>query len=363
MINLNHLTRFVRIIGFLSILFLDIFLPKSFAQQNERLRIGFYNMENYFDPFVDSTLQYNEFTPEGAQHWSYKRYITKRNNAFKTIMALGEGNPIALLGMCEVENDFVLKDLLYNTPLKRFPYQFINYPSPDRRGIDAALIYRKDVLRLLSSKPIPLRESLDPGFKSRDILFASFLVEDSDTLYVFVNHWPSRYGGEVETIERRMLAALTLKKNVDSIMLVRAEAKVVIMGDFNDSPQDPSISDGLKAGALEDTTYTSQLINLFTDAAKLGFEGTLKHQYDWQIFDQIIVSKSLIRAQDRLVLVPESAQIFHPDFLFDDDDRYMGKKLFRTYVGPRYIGGYSDHLPVYIDLRIINSGSQSDSKN
>ena len=363
MIVFKLIPQFVRIISISSVLFVGLLQSRSVAQQSENLRIGFYNVENYFDPFVDSTRQYNEFTADGAQRWSYRRYLTKRNHTFKTITAMGEGNPIALLGMCEVENEFVLKDLLYNTPLKKFPFQFINYPSPDRRGIDAALIYRKDVLRLISSKPIPLRDSLDPEFKSRDILLASFSVSDTDTLFVLINHWPSRYGGEVETIERRMLAALTLKKQVDSIVALQPNAKLVIMGDFNDSPNDPSILNGLKAVAETEINDSSLLINLFTDASKLGFDGTLKHQYDWQIFDQIMVSKSLYDANNRLVLEPHSARIFHPDFLFEADDRYMGRKLFRTYVGPRYIGGFSDHLPVFIDLKLINHASQSDLKN
>ena len=349
-LKLPFLSAFFKII--LTYLFLILLSQDTIAQQAASYRIAFYNVENFFDTEIDSTREYNAFTPEGEQSWNFYRYRKKRTNLFKTILAAGEGNPIALIGMCEIENDKVLRDLIISTPLKNFDYQYVNYPSPDRRGIDVGLIYQRSKMRLIASEPIALKDPENEQFRSRDILYASFLIQ-MDTLHVYINHWPSRWGGELPTQRLRMLAAQTLRNHVDSICLVHPDAKVIIMGDFNDKPTDESILKGLQALAAEEVTEPHQLVNLFTNPAELGFEGTLKHQYDWQIFDMIIVSQALLK-NTGLSVVEGSQRIFAPDFLFADDERYMGKKLFRTYVGPRYVGGFADHLPVFVDLEFEN---------
>ena len=309
-------------------------------------------MENFFDPFVDSTRTYNDYTEDGSQHWTLSRFYKKRNNIYKTILALSEGAPLSVLGMCEVENTFVTTMLFQETPLKRHNYRVIHYEGDDRRGIDVAIAYSIDKLQLISSEVIKIRNPDNKRFKTRDILYAKFYDRQSDTLHCFVNHWPSRYGGEKETIHLRELAAYILKDKVDS--LIRASGcipKVVIMGDFNDTPLDNSMLNILKAKPPERRHVEDTLVNLFVNADDLGFEGTLKHQYRWQIFDQIIISNSLYNDSKSLRYINKSATIFHSDFLLVDDETYGGKKLFRTYIGPKYQGGYSDHLPVYIDLR------------
>lgn len=320
----------------------------SHAQNGSLLRVVFYNLENFFDVFEDSTRSYNAFTPEGEQRWSYHRYKLKRNNIFKTIAALGKGELPAIVGLCEVENEFVVRDIILKTPLKSGNYEVVHYESADRRGIDVALIYRKDYLKLFTSQVIRLVDTADPGFLTRDILFSGFIVND-DTLYTYVNHWPSRYGGQMETIPKRRLAAQTLRKHIDSLLSVQQNAKIIIMGDFNDSPTDESITKWLNAHTLEHQNETS-LVHLFTDPRKLGHEGTLKHQHSWQIFDHIIISSALMNATKGIHYKDQSATIFKAPFLLMDDERHLGQKLNRTYTGPTYIGGYSDHLPVYIDL-------------
>lgn len=330
---------------------LSLLAHSIFSQNLDRLRIGFYNLENFYDPFVDSTKVYNDFTKDGVQHWNYTRYIKKRNNIYKTIHAIGEKESVSILGVCEIENEFVLKDLLYNTPLKKTAYQFVHYDSPDRRGIDAALIYRKDQMRLIASKAIALTDPNDSTFISRDIVYASFEIA-CDTVHVFVNHWPSRYGGELESQHRRKLAANLLRSYVDSLCLLQAKMpKIVIMGDFNDSPQDESIVRYLRANEMNSFNENNcELLNLFFNSQQLGFKGTLKYQHQWQIFDQIIISASLCNDTTGVVYKNNSARIFTAPFLFEEDSRHLGEKLFRTYVGPKYYGGFSDHLPVYIDL-------------
>ncbi len=340
-----------------SILFLYIILQRftineSYSQNRDNLRIAFWNLENFFDPFVDSTRSYNEYTEDGVQHWTMSRFYKKRNNLYKTILSLSEGNPLAIIGLCEVENTFVTTMLFHETPLKKHNYKVIHYEGDDRRGIDVALVYSIDKLQLIYSEAIKIRGPDNKKIKTRDILYAKFYDRVGDTLHCFVNHWPSRYGGEKETIYLREIAAQNLKSKVDSLVVSCDDfPKIIIMGDFNDTPFDKSILNLLKAKPPEEFTNEDTLVNLFAnDNKKLGFEGTLKHQYRWQIFDQIIISKSLYDSKS-LHYVRKSATIFHKDFLFIDDATYGGKKLFRTYVGPKYNGGFSDHLPVYIDLK------------
>ena len=315
---------------------------EAVAQEKGDFRVAFWNFENFFDPFVDSTRVYNEFTENGSQHWTKSRFYKKRNNMYKAILAISENEPLAVLGIAEVENQYVLNMLFNQTPLKTHNYRIVHYEGDDKRGIDVALVYCIDKLQLVYTEPVKVKNPKNRKYKTRDMLYAKFYDRRGDTLHVFVNHWPSRYGGERETIKLRSLAANTLKHKVDSLVFLHQTIpKVIIMGDFNDTPEDPSIKDILCYDVL---------VNLFADGNKLGFEGTLKHQYTWQIFDQIIVTNSLINNDKGLVYRRNSAAIFHGDFLFEKDESFGGVKLFRTYVGPKYFGGYSDHLPVYIDL-------------
>lgn len=324
-------------------------------QGQERLRFAFYNLENFFDTHIDSTLDYNAFTPEGEQRWTNHRYYKKRNDIYRVIMALGDWEAPTLLGFCEIENEMVLGDLVYRTPLKSANYSFVHYHSSDFRGIDAALIYRLDQLQLISSRPIPVKDPENPDFRTRDILYADFIVNQMDTVHVYVNHWPSRYGGVLSTIPKRLLAALTLRADIDSLMQVKPHAKVILMGDFNDTPEDDSIIKGLRALPPDDLGPGEQLVHLFTNKTELGHHGTIKYQHMWQIFDHIIVSRSLFEATNGLRYSPGSAKIFASEFLLVEDERYLGQKLFRTYVGPRYTGGISDHLPVFIDLEFVEA--------
>ena len=320
------------------------------AQNPARLRFAFYNVENFFDIETDSTRDYNAFTPDGDQHWTLYRFFQKRNNIFKTLVALGQGTAPALVGFCEVENDLVLQEVIYRTPLKSAGYGIVHYESPDRRGIDVGLIYRKEFLRLVTSQPIPVSNPDDSSFLTRDILFAGFETPANDTVFVYINHWPSRYGGQVESMDKRMLAAKTLRQHYDSLLEVLPKAKVIMMGDFNDTPLDPSLVDGLQTKNAGSDYAETDLIQLFFPGNTLGYEGTLKHGHSWQIFDQIIVSPQLYLSEKGTGYCRSSATIFAADFLMENDDRNLGKKLNRTYMGPTYIGGYSDHLPVYIDL-------------
>ncbi|MCR5646226.1 MAG: endonuclease [Bacteroidales bacterium] len=316
----------------------------------DSVMVAFWNLENFFDPFVDSTRVYNEFTEDGSQHWTTSRFYQKRNNIYKAILAFSNHQAIGIMGVCEVENDFVLNAVFGMTPLKRFHYRWVHYEGPDRRGIDPAIVYSIDRFQLMHSEAVPYRNPDDTTMVSRDILYAKFFDYRSDTLHCFVNHWPSKYRGELETVEARNCAARILRRKVDSIVAVEPEAKIVIMGDFNDTPDAPCLSEVLQAHGSCDTVNDHLLCNLFAQPGKLGFKGTLKYQDAWMVFDQIIVSRSLLESAT-LHCRPEDAHIVHDDMLLIDDPTYHGKKLNRTYLGPKYLGGFSDHLPVLLLLR------------
>ena len=391
-LHLQHIILFMK--RFVQLFFVTLLVfPVVCQAQTEgtSVRVAFWNMENFFDPFVDSTKTYNAFTEDGMQHWTKSRFYKKRNNMYKAILAMSENRPIGILGMCEVENEYVLSAVFEQTPLKKHNYRWVHYEGPDKRGIDPAIVYSLDHFSLVESAVFPYYNPEDTAYHSRDILYAKFVsvahpntgdrgslpamtpvegaspegviagltrnpLRPCDTIHVFVNHWPSRYSGELETVGSRSCSAALLRSKVDSIVAAAPEGyqpKVIMMGDLNDCPTDPSVYDVLRArhpSEMEDGC----LINLFGKNDGLGFEGTLKHQSDWQIFDQIIVTPSVMDDKEGLHYQEGSARIFHVDFMLEDDETYHGKKLFRTYIGPRYFGGFSDHLPVYIDL-IMNA--------
>lgn len=328
------------------ILFLDV----AYGQQTDSVMVVFWNMENFFDPFTDSTRSYNAFTEHGEQHWTVSRFYRKRNNLYKAILSFSNGLPIGLFGVCEVENDYVLNALFAQTPLKRFNYRWVHYEGPDRRGIDPAIVYSKDLFQLVHSEAIPYHNHEDTTVVSRDILYAKFFDYRQDTLHCFVNHWPSKYRGELETEEMRNAAARMLRRKVDSLFAKAACPKIIIMGDFNDTPEAPCIRKVLGAGLGQDSLPENALVNLFAHPRQLGFKGTLKYREQWMVFDQIIVSKYLIN-NDLIHCTLSDALIIHEPFLLEEDETYHGLKLNRTYVGPRYHGGFSDHLPVRILLK------------
>ena len=312
--------------------------------------VAFWNMENFFDPYTDSTRVYNEYTEQGGQHWTKSRFYKKRNNLYKAILSFSKNQPIGILGVCEVENDVVLNALFAQTPLKKFHYRWIHYDGPDRRGIDPAIVYSKDLFQLIYSETVPYRNPLDSTAISRDILYAKFFDYRNDTIHCFVNHWPSKYRGELETVEARNCAARIARNKVDSIVAIVPDAKIILMGDFNDVPEAPCIKEVLGAKHLSECSDNDLLVNLFAKPSDLGFEGTLKYQDSWMIFDQIIVSKSLIYSNS-IHCISSDARIVHEGFLLTEDGTYHGEKLNRTYLGPRYLGGFSDHLPVLVPLR------------
>lgn len=348
---MNILASFHVTAGLLVII-LSCFTPNDRKMQSLpvvelQYRIVFYNTENFFDTRNDSLTADDEFTPEGGMHWNYSKYKSKLNNLYKTFIALGNWSPPDLIGICEVENRQVLTDLVNKTPLSKFNYLVIHANSPDKRGIDVAILYNSERVKVLQSRYFGIGKA---GLFTRDILYCKARL-GYDTCHFFINHWPSRSAGQLETEPNRLVAASRLRSIVDSLFHVCSKAKIVIMGDFNDEPWDMSLSQRLQAKTDTRHAQSDYLYNLSRAPESGKFKGTVKFRGEWTLFDQVIVSGSLLGALKGLHVQPGDYHIFGESFLLEPDEQYNGFKPYRTYNGYKYQGGFSDHLPVYIDLR------------
>ena len=299
--------------------------------QSERWTLAFWNVENFFDTKHDTLKEDFAFTPEGDHHWTKSRYEDKRDKIYKMIAAMRYPD---VVGLSEVENDYVLRDLCRYTPLRRYHYEFVHYESPDRRGSDCALIYRKHRLKVLESRAICVSDS-SKGFQTRDILLVGGVLMQGlrrDSCYILVNHWPSKLGGAVAE-RRRVVIAQKLRFLLDSLWVAHPSALVLAMGDFNSDPYESPMDN---MGFSKDGRNAEGFINLMYGLKRGG--GSYKYKDSWSYIDQVIANRDL------------KVEAFSPDFILLDDERNMGKKVFRTYVGMRYLGGFSDHLPLIIEV-------------
>ncbi|MDD4631569.1 endonuclease/exonuclease/phosphatase family protein [Proteiniphilum sp. UBA5510] len=318
----------------------------------ERFRVMFYNVENLFDTKDDSLKNDDQFLPDGFMRWTPWKYWEKLRNIARVITATGGMVSPALVGLCEVENDSVIFDLAKRSPLRVQEYAYIVSDSPDERGIDVALLYQRHQFRLLENREYEIRFDRQARRTTRNILHAVGNLVNGDTLDVFVCHFPSRSEGVRETEPLRIAAAALLREKTDSLFRTRKEARILIMGDFNDHPNDKSLARTLQAGRLTEQPNKEELYNLFYHRLKERDFGSYKYRGRWEVLDQFIVSGNMLMGRGSVSVDGNNAHIFRPDFLLEEDTRYYGKKPFRTNLGPRYMGGFSDHLPIYMDLHI-----------
>jgi len=304
-------------------------------------RVMFYNVENLFDPSDNPDKKDKEFTPNGPRHWNNKRYYNKLNNLAKVITALGEWDTPVLVGLCEVENNKVVHDLTTYSPLRKMQYRYVITDSEDARGINVALLYQRDRFKYLYHDCIRITFPYNPQKKTRDVLHVTGQIITGDTLDVFVCHFPSRRGGQWASEPDRIRAASAVRTAIDSLNTCRLNVNILILGDFNDEPSDKSLSQVL----VKDDLY-----NLFLPVSQHSRIGTYKFGDQWNFLDQIIVSAHLLDGQRPFHVIPETATIFQAGFLFVDDRTHGGKRPKKTFHGYRYEGGYSDHLPVFVDF-------------
>ncbi len=309
---------------------------------SENYSVMFFNVENLFDCIDDSTKLDDEFLPDGDKRWTYKRMHHKITGISKTILAANAWEPPGIIGLCEIENEWVLKRLIYDTGLSTLGYDYIHYESEDRRGIDVAVLYRKEHLKLLAASAIELSDSTR-GFFTRDALYLKGIIA-SDTIHLIINHWPSKRGGSLHSETKRLNVARRIVSHIDSIKQFEVNPKLIVMGDFNAEYSSPAIEQ-LKASSSIDSYLKPSDIN--NDNAG----GSYKYQGQWSLIDHIFISNSWLsdktyQFEHKVVALP---------FLLAPDPTYSGEKPNRTYIGPRYNGGISDHLPVVLTISKYNS--------
>lgn len=308
--------------------------------------IAFYNLENFFDTKDDRGKDDGEYLPGSEKHWTPERYKRKKEHVAEVISSLKAGRLPMLTGLAEVENKDVL-DYLTDDELFRHRLGYVHFESDDRRGIDVALLYHKEHFTPLISKKLKVKVSSEPHFRTRDILYVKGRLTDGEKLHVFVNHWPSRREGVKESKHRRIAAAFTIKDEVQNILERNPEAKIVIMGDFNDYPSNSSVSKVLR-GKKKRSIRQNEFFNL-AYRPYLEKKGTHHSFYGWSMFDQMLVSHSLIYGNG-LITKDKACTIFANPMVMFYDRREKMYRPNRTYRGDHYHGGYSDHLPVFFNV-------------
>jgi len=302
-------------------------------EQKQQCNVAFYNVENLFDTVDDPQKNDDEFTPKGGYRYTDKVYRQKLHNIATVI---GELDAV-IVGLAEIENSTVLDDLTTQPELKKHHYKYAWFDSPDPRGIDVALLYDPTRFKVLHKEAIPIRMK---GLATRDVLYVKGIL-DGDTVHVQVNHWPSRGEGMKESIPKRRVAAIVNEKNIRRILAANPDAKIMVMGDMNDNPDDESISKVL--GAKNDKN--AKLYNPWTTYYDQG-KGTSVYHRQWDHFDQIIISSSWMNHTGGWQF--EKAEIFDADFI--RNTKYEDAYPLRSFKGKNWVNGYSDHLPVYIQL-------------
>jgi predicted extracellular nuclease len=318
--------------------------------QRDSTTFAFYNVENLFDTEDDPKIDDSEFLPTSKSQWTPERYQKKLEHLTEVIAAMEFP---AALGVCEVENARVLQDLVSQPALKAQGYKFVHYDSPDERGIDVAMLYKSDVMSIKSSESLKVPfTGKDAGDKTRDVLRVNALLKGSYAVTFYVNHWPSRRGGEAQSVSRRKAAAMTVRQNVDALFKADAHTKVVILGDLNDEPEDESIQTTLGATAYDPISKILPSSNALYDLSALPKKRGLGSYYyngGWNMLDHIIVNGTLLRPNAPIQVSAEET-IFKSDFMLFKDPKTGAGRPNRTYSGPKYHGGYSDHFPVLVKV-------------
>ena len=330
------------------IFFAFLFLTQNiFAQKYDTLVVAFYNQENLFNAIDDPENDDKEFLPSAKKEWTEERLEKKMFNMARVIRSMNNNNGPDIIGLSEVENQSLL-ELMVTKHLSDLKYQIVYEESPDKRGIDVGLLFKKDKFTFLSKNADTV--DLPDHYPTRSILNANLISKTKDTLHLFVNHWPSRRGGADASEKNRVAAAQTLKDHVDKLFSTSRKANIIAIGDFNDEPTNNSIKETLNAQPFScsgvekySKDYQKELFNL-AYSKKMNGEGSYKYQSEWDMIDQIIVSGNLLTNKS-LRFICDSFEIYKPSFIVTHSGKYEGAP-FPTYGGIRYLGGYSDHFPV-----------------
>lgn len=316
------------------------------AKYSPPYTVAFYNVENLFDTIDTPNKVDEEFLPTSPKEWNTEKYSKKINDLAQVLSAIDTINLPLLIGVAEIENDKVLNDLAANAQLSKAHYKIVWTDGPDVRGIDCALLYNPSVFNVTNFKSLAVTDSNNPDFITRDVLYVEGKIGE-EIFHVFVNHWPSRRGGEEASEAKRMLAAQIVRKQVDAIFAADSMANIIIMGDMNDEPGNVSLKDILMATPNDSIPAPKQLVNLMYDEYQKGL-GSYSYQGDWDQIDNMIVSGALIVKKNGLKSKLDNGFIFHQPFMEFKNSRGEISPN-RTY-GRSYYGGISDHFPVYMVL-------------
>lgn len=320
-----------------------------FSQDKNSITVAFYNCENFFDTKDDPTKDDNEFLPSAPMKWDETRYNNKLEKVAQVLdsSVAGVGLP-AIAGLVEIENKDVLEDLVSKTQFKNGKYGVLCTTGMDDRSIDVGLIYDQAIFTLVKSEELNVTNSKLGDYKTRNILFVTLKATNGDVIYVFVNHWPSRRDGELESEPKRLYAAQVLKNKITELQKKDGKAKVIVMGDFNDHPDNNSILNTLKAS--DKPKAKTDLYNAYYTLDK-NKQGTHYFNNIWRCLDQIIVSQGFITAKKGYKFNPKNAFILRKDFVLFKNKKTGEEKPNRTYGAEnKYYNGYSDHLSIYITL-------------
>ena len=332
------------------IVFLLTFAGQAQKQYNIRA-LAFYNVENLFDTENDSLTFDDDRTPEGKDGWTQIRYKQKVANIAKVLSQIGSVTTQTspdIIGLCEIENKKVLEDLVSHPNLQKMNYGIVHFDSPDERGIDVALIYKRAVFLPTSfhSRRLLLQNIDGERDYTRDQLVVGGLLDD-EQIYCIVNHWPSRSGGVARSKPKRLAAAKLNKRIIDSILEIDQSAKIISMGDLNDDPINDSHRKILKTNGNQKNLEENDLFNPMEKLFSKGI-GSLAYRDKWNLFDQIYFTANLLEKEGGSYRFWK-ANVFTATYLFSKKGKYKGYP-FRTYAGGNYTGGYSDHFPVYMHL-------------
>ena len=334
------MNKFIVLAG-LSLLFL------TSCNLHRHYTVAFYNTENLFDTINSGIKSDGEFTPESPKNWNTAKYHKKISDIAHVVSSINHKKTPALMGLCEIENDVVLKDLVTDPQLRKADYRFIWRDSPDLRGIDCALLYNPNLFKLIRYEMLPVTDPEDTTFATRDIIYAQGYM-GKDLFHLFVNHWPSKRGGAETSTGKRDLAATVLRNKMDAIFKDDSSANIIIMGDLNDIPSAGSINKTLNALPNHQIPKPTDLVNLMYDEFERN-EGSYSYRNKWEMIDNLIVSGNVIIKKKGLKTTIDNGFIFHKPFMeFVDEKGEMSPN--RTY-GKSYYGGISDHFPVYMILK------------
>ena len=339
-------------ISFLFSLFFIIQIPHC-QNSNFKIRtIAFYNVENLFDTINNPDTFDEDFTPHGKNTYTSKIYYKKIDHIAKVISEIGfqttKNSPV-IMGLAEIENKEVVEDLVHSEFLRSRNYRIIHFDSSDRRGIDVALIYQDKYFAPIEQRQFEVKIWDEEGMRifTRDILLVHGILDD-DPVYILVNHWPSRRGGQKRSNAKRMKAAFICRKIIEEIQSENKDAKIIVMGDFNDDPKDNSIKNGLLSVSQKEEAGIDNLFNPMEEMYKKGLN-TLGYRDNINLFDQILVSSALSHTKNYNNYNFYKAGIFNPSYMITPHGKYKGYP-YRSFQNNNFSGGFSDHFPVYIYL-------------